>query len=167
MSTAVGGTRKIMAIQDKRAYKPSEGIFFPMCGVYDTHEIPVGDEQIGVVRITEDRAMWVHVVDSSGNEISALGAKSTGLSGAITVSTSAVQILAADAARVSLDIVNNGAGDLYLGRTGAVTTSGATMGIKIVSGGSYSTDKYTGALYGIYSQVAASQNVAYLTAGAS
>lgn len=80
----------------------------------------------------------------------------------VTVSNSAVQVLASNSAAKSRIITNNGSSNVYLGKDNTVTTSGATMGILVRPGGSYSdsgTDMYNGAIYGIGDAVSASQNV--------
>lgn len=81
---------------------------------------------------------------------------------ATTVSTSAVLLAAANPLRLSIVITNNGTGDLYVGHSGAVTSSGAAMGLLVGSKASYSDSGfglYLGPLYGIYSASASSQNV--------
>jgi hypothetical protein len=80
----------------------------------------------------------------------------------VTVSTSAVQVLASNTSAKSRIITNNGISSVYLGRDGTVTTSGATMGILLRPGGTYSdsgADMYNGAIHGIGDAVSASQNV--------
>lgn len=80
----------------------------------------------------------------------------------VTVSTSAVSIKSSNTARRAIVITNNGVGNLYLGHTSGVTSSGSNMGLLIPPGGAY-TDSgdgiYTGDIYGIYSQTSSSQNV--------
>ena len=84
----------------------------------------------------------------------------------VTISNSAALVLAASTNRTGVDISNTGPGTLYLGPTNAVTTSGAHMGIRVVSGGTYSlAGCYTGDYYGIYSEAAASANVAVFQYG--
>ncbi len=82
----------------------------------------------------------------------------------ITVSTSAVIIIAANTNRRGIIITNNSNGTLFLGKDATVTTSGATMGTILTrNGGAYNDagdGLYTGAIWGIYSESAATQNVA-------
>lgn len=89
--------------------------------------------------------------------------------GGITVSTSAVLLAAEDSGRKLLLITNNGAGDLYLGKDASVTTSGATMGSVVYPGGCFKVDRHEwrGDIYGIYSQVSASQNVSIFSTTSS
>lgn len=85
--------------------------------------------------------------------------------GAVTVTNAATLILAADSGRQYVEIVNAGSGTLYLGFDASVTTSGATMGIPVYPRGCWVQDgtAISGtAIYGIYSQAAASQNVSYM-----
>ncbi len=80
----------------------------------------------------------------------------------VTVSTSAVSLKASNANRRAIVITNNGVGNLYIGHTSGVTSSGANVGLIVPPFGSY-TDSgdglYTGDLYGIYDQASAVQNV--------
>jgi hypothetical protein len=80
----------------------------------------------------------------------------------VTVSTSAIVVLAANASAKSRLITNNGTTNIYLGRNNTVTSSGATMGILLSPGGSYNdsgVDLDQGAIWAIGSAVASSQNV--------
>lgn len=84
-----------------------------------------------------------------------------------TVSNSATRLDGSANPRMAIVIENQGDGDLYVGTTDSVTTQGATMGIRIVPGGSISFGYEIGvtALWGIYSEAAASQNVSVLESG--
>lgn len=80
----------------------------------------------------------------------------------VTVSTSAVTILASNASAKNRGITNNGSSNIYLGSSAAVTTSGAAMGLKLIPNGTYTDsgeDLYTGAIFGIGDAISASQNV--------
>lgn len=80
----------------------------------------------------------------------------------VTVSTAAVLVLAANASAKSRIIVNCGSSNVFLGRSGAVTASGAAMGIKLAPGGTYADsglDLDTGDIYAIGDATSASQNV--------
>lgn len=97
--------------------------------------------------------------------------------GAVTVSTAATLIRSFAKATPGLnsfafiEITNNGSGDLYVGFANTVTTSGATMGVKVLPGGclslgpGWNSDYQQITIYGIYSEAAASQNVAFLVGG--
>lgn len=91
--------------------------------------------------------------------------------GAITVSTTAILLVAFSASSFGwLEITNNGSGELYIGIDNTVTTSGATMGLKVLPGGSFSVNfgATLGSImsyYGIYSEAAATQNVAVMARG--
>lgn len=79
-----------------------------------------------------------------------------GTLGGITVSSTATVLKAANTARKSILIVNNGSVNLYIGTSTAVTTAGGTMGIRLAPSGSYSDagwGLYTGDLYGVCSAV--------------
>lgn len=85
-----------------------------------------------------------------------------GAPASVTVSTSAVSLAASNANRRSIIITNNSTGNLFIGHSNAVTSSGAAMGLIIPPYGAYSDSGhgiYTGDLYGIYSAAAASHNV--------
>jgi hypothetical protein len=80
----------------------------------------------------------------------------------VIVSTSSALLAASNASRAAIVITNNGSGNLYIGHTSGVTSSGALMGLLISAGSSYEDSGdglYTGDLYGIYSAVSASENV--------
>ncbi len=107
-----------------------------------------------------------YVVAGGGTtiDVDIVGAEraTTGAQVGVTVSTAAVQILASNANAKNRAIVNNGTTNIYLGSSAAVTTSGATMGIKLIPNGTYTDsglDMYTGAIFGIGDAVSASQNV--------
>ncbi len=87
------------------------------------------------------------------------------LSGAVTVSTTAVQLIVSSDQGVT--ITNNGVGDLYIGVDNTVTTSGAKMGLVVYPGGSFSLlpFEWEGAVWGIYSTTASSQNVSVFNGG--
>lgn len=87
----------------------------------------------------------------------------TGDASGVTVSTSAVQILASNTSAKNRIISNNGTTNIYISRQNTVTATGAAMGILLKPGGTYcdsGIDIYTGAIYGIGDAVSASQNVA-------
>lgn len=80
----------------------------------------------------------------------------------VTVSTTAVQVLALNAAAKSRIITNNGVRSIFLGTSSSVTSSGANMGVQVSSGGVYSDTGdglYTGAIYAIGEIASASENV--------
>jgi hypothetical protein len=80
----------------------------------------------------------------------------------VTVSTAAVQVLASNASAKQRIITNNGSTNIYLGRDGTVTTSGATMGIKLIPNGTYFDSGFgldTGDIYAIGDATSSSQNV--------
>jgi len=86
----------------------------------------------------------------------------TSTTSAFTVTTSAQLIRPSDTGILSWAVVNNGTGNLFIGYTSSVATSGANMGIKIAPGGAIAMaaiGTYTGEIYGIYSAAAATQNV--------
>lgn len=86
----------------------------------------------------------------------------TGAQVGVVVSTSAVQVLATNAAAKNRAITNNGSSNVYLGSSAAVTTSGAAMGLKLIPNGTYTDtgeDLYTGAIFAIGDAVSASENV--------
>lgn len=88
----------------------------------------------------------------------------TGTPVGIVVSTVAILLAASNTSRKSILISNNGSGafSIFLGSTAAVTTGGATMGIKVTAGGVYSDsgeDCYTGDIYAIGSAVSVAANV--------
>lgn len=94
--------------------------------------------------------------------ITAMERSSLGAPVGVTVSTAAVQVLAANANAKQRIITNNGSSNIFLGRDNTVTTTGATMGIKLVPGGTYTDsgiDLDQGAIFGIGDAVSASQNV--------
>lgn len=80
----------------------------------------------------------------------------------VTVSTSAVQILAANTSARSRLVVNCGTSTIYLGSSAAVTASGSAMGAQLRPGGSSSDSGdglYNGAIFGIGDAAASTQNV--------
>jgi len=80
----------------------------------------------------------------------------------ITVSTMAVQVLAANSLRKEVQFTNNGASNLYFGKDNTVTTSGATMGGKMVPNGTGSdggASIYQGAWWAIGDAAASTQNL--------
>lgn len=80
----------------------------------------------------------------------------------VTVSTSAVAVQASNASRKSIIITNAGTTNIYLGKDNTVTSSGSTMGIKLVPNGTYvdsGEGLYTGDIYGIGDAASSSQNV--------
>lgn len=81
---------------------------------------------------------------------------------AVTVSTTAVQLAIVNSIRSGITIVNQGTGNLYIGVDNLVTTSGSHMGMLIMPNGSFDVSGdgcYGGAIWGIYSQTASTQNV--------
>ena len=81
---------------------------------------------------------------------------------AIQVDTTAVQLLASNANAKSRIITNNYYTYIYLGRANTVTATGATMGIILLPGGSYTdsgADLYTGPIYAIGSAAIGFENV--------
>ncbi len=76
---------------------------------------------------------------------------------AVSVTTSATLLAAADSARQSALIQNNGGADIYIGGSGVTTSSG----IKVEAGSSLTLDKTTAAIYGI--AASGSQNARVLT----
>jgi hypothetical protein len=289
-----------MGFHDGRPFRPSEAIYLPIMGVYYNEILDLENGHLGTPRVTKQRALWVNLRDSDGNEITSLGGggvasavklknivgteinpatssdiasvvsaiggivipapeggateetllsvdthiqavetaignipvppsaitgfaleetlhsvddgvyaieqkitkcdtddvtvtslpdltitampsvdvsprkTTTIMYGGVTVSTTAASLLPANTLTLDwVEITNNGPGMLYVGYSNAVTTSGATMGQRVLPGGSFSRDSlllpvdYSGVphLYGIYSEVAASQNVAFAVGG--
>lgn len=107
----------------------------------------------------------VNVTPSSGNlpvDIADMQRCNAGAPVGVTVSNAAVQVLAANTSARQRIISNNGSSNVFLGRDNTVTTSGATMGIKLVPGAVYTDsgiDLDQGAIFGIGDAVSASQNV--------
>jgi len=91
------------------------------------------------------------------------GERSTaGTPAGFTISTAAVLVAASNASRKAILMVNFGSSNIYIGHTNAVTTSGATAGLKLVANGSYQDSGdglYTGDLYAIGDAVSAIQNL--------
>jgi hypothetical protein len=85
--------------------------------------------------------------------------------GAKAISDTAVIIIGPDNARTFFEITNNSDKILYVGMDASVTASGATMGIAIAPGGSFSQSGdcvHQGAIYGIFGVImTASENVAF------
>ncbi len=82
----------------------------------------------------------------------------------IVVSTAAVLVQASNVSRKSIVITNNAStGNVYIGKTNAVTASGVTMGVILEpNGGSYNDSGegiYTGDIYAISDTVTAVANV--------
>lgn len=75
---------------------------------------------------------------------------SSATNGQVTIGTTAALILQGAALRSHLVIQNTHASnDLFIGGSDAVTTSGATSGIKVPAGESFTLDGFTGSLFGI------------------
>lgn len=75
---------------------------------------------------------------------------------AVTVGTSATLLAAANSARQSVLIQNNGTADIYVGGASVTTANG----IKVEAGGSVAIDKTSAAVYGI---AASNQNARVMT----
>lgn len=126
-------------------------------------------QQIVVTNTTPDVGeMGLVVRNISGGgiatDVTIVGAErsDTGTPVGITVSTSAVLILAANVNAKNRGITNNGSTNIFLGSDSLVTISGATMGLKLIPDGSYTDsglDAYVGDIYGIGDAVSASENV--------
>ena len=109
-------------------------------------------------------------MNSSGDmrvEVSSYGSgghATTGVAVGVTVTNTATLILAANTARKAFILTNNGANNLYVSGTSAVTSSGAAMGLIVKPGGSYDGPPciYDGTIYGIYEVSASSQNVSVI-----
>lgn len=83
------------------------------------------------------------------------GSAPSGAYGAVSVTTSATTIKAANYERTQIDVTPTN-GDIYIGFDSSVTTS---TGFLVPSGGSWSNTSYLGAVYAI---AAATTNVRYL-----
>jgi hypothetical protein len=86
----------------------------------------------------------------------------SGAPAGVTVSNFAVLILASNTSAKSRVITNNGTSNVFIGVANTVSTTGATMGIWLKLGGTYSDSGdgfYNGAIWGIGDAVSASQNV--------
>jgi hypothetical protein len=71
--------------------------------------------------------------------------------GAVAMSGTAAQIVAGDATRRGLRLCNSGAVAVFIGRNATVT---AASGFWLMPGGTFETDDYTGAIWGITSGAA-------------
>jgi hypothetical protein len=86
-----------MAFQDGRLFKPSEAIFLPIMGLYYNEELDLENGHLGVPRLTKERALWVNIRDSSGNEVTSLGGGGTGyVEGATTTPATGTAVLFRD-----------------------------------------------------------------------
>jgi len=78
------------------------------------------------------------------------------------ISETAQLVSAASATRRAVLITNTGSGDLFIGQTSTVSTSGANIGTKVLPGGVYAISgkaAYKGNLYAIYTVAVTSVNV--------
>lgn len=78
------------------------------------------------------------------------------------ISKVAQRMTVANAARFAVLITNTGDGDLFIGNTSAVSTSGANVGTKVLPGDSHELSgraAYKGDLWGIYSITVSASNI--------
>ncbi len=125
----------------------------------DTSTVSAVENFFGVPRMNASRIAYVTATATWPIKMQLASVSNTT---ALTISTAIVQLTASNASRLALLIVNNGAGRLFVGEASSVATAGSLMGVAVPGGGRYSDTGNgvgTGALWGVYTSTATTQNV--------